>query len=214
MKILLCLLILIHTNSFAQDTYRFMFLNSRKDKAELPKEDLDRIMKGHMENIERMAKEGKLIAAGPFDGGGGIFIFKAKTDEEVMEWVKNDPGIQANRWKLELFPYAPRTGGVCSVGEPYQMVHYHFVRFIPVIEKIGNKKSQSLIKKHDAYMKKIAMSSATVTEATFGQTAGSIFISKEEINTAAIEADPAVVAGVLQVEYKKLFIAKGAFCEN
>ena len=56
----------------------FVFLNKRIDKAELPEGEVKKIMEGHMANIERLSKEGKLISAGPFDGGGGIFIFKSK----------------------------------------------------------------------------------------------------------------------------------------
>jgi uncharacterized protein YciI len=44
----------------------FVFLNSRTDKAELPEAEVKKIMDGHMANINRLAKEGKLLSAGPF----------------------------------------------------------------------------------------------------------------------------------------------------
>ncbi len=47
----------------------FVFLNKRTDKAELPEAEVKKIMDGHMANISRLAKEGKLISAGPFDAG-------------------------------------------------------------------------------------------------------------------------------------------------
>ena len=38
--------------------------------------EVKKIMEGHLANINRLAKEGKLTAAGPLDEGGGIFIFR------------------------------------------------------------------------------------------------------------------------------------------
>ncbi|HEY5823271.1 MAG TPA: YciI family protein [Cyclobacteriaceae bacterium] len=98
----------------------FVFLNKKADAAQLPKEQNDKIMEGHMANINRLAKEGKLIAAGPFDGGGGIFIFKSNSIEDVKNWLSTDPGVQANRWNTEILPYQPRYGSACTVSEPYE----------------------------------------------------------------------------------------------
>ena len=211
MRLLVVVLLMSHI-SYAQDSRIFMFLNNRPDKPELPKEEVDRIMKGHMDNINKMAAEGKLVAAGPFEGGGGIFIFNAKTNEEVMEWVKPDPGIQANRWRLEMFPFTSRTGSICKVSEPYEMVMYSFVRFSPTNKSVSEN-SNTLLQAHDEHMRKIAQMDGTVTEATFGA-GGSIYVAKNEIDKTLFEADPAVKAGLLQVEFKKLYIAKGSFCEK
>ena len=76
-KLLLPILLIICATSFAQNKFTFVFLNNKADKAVLSKEEVDKIMEGHMANINKMAKEGKLIAAGPFEGGGGIFIFNS-----------------------------------------------------------------------------------------------------------------------------------------
>ncbi len=213
MKLLVTLLLLAQI-SLAQDSRIFMFLNKRTDKAELPKEELDRIMSGHMANIEKMAKEGKLIAAGPFEGGGGIFIFNAKTNDEVMEWLKGDPGVQANRWRLEMFPYTPRAGSVCKVSEPYEMVNYSFVRYTSEVGKAEIEQAPQLFKQHDDYLKKIDPSMTLITEGIFGKLDGGILIVKGDVKKDWIENDPAVRAGVLLVDYKKLYIAKGAFCEK
>ena len=53
-----------------------------------------KFFEGHMENINRLAKEGKLVVAGPFMKNDrnyrGIFIFNCKTVEEAqkIEFVK------------------------------------------------------------------------------------------------------------------------------
>jgi uncharacterized protein YciI len=199
----------------AQSTeFTFVFLNARTDKAALPEDELKKIMDGHMANINRLAKEGKLIAAGPFDGGGGIFIFKSNSVEQVKEWLQTDPGVQANRWNVEILPYTPRVGSVCSVKEPYEMVTYQFIRFVPNIAKYTIGTLTDSFKKHDAYLKSIAKTGNIITEAIFGATEGGILIMKGEVQREVIENDPAVLEGVLEADFKTLWIAKGAFCEK
>jgi len=192
----------------------FVFLNRRTDKAELPEAEVKKIMDGHMANIERLAKEGKLIAAGPFDGGGGIFIFKSKSVDEVNEWLKTDPGVAANRWRVEVLPYFPRTGSACAVGEPYEMVTYQFIRYVPNIAKFNIQDAPELFKKHDDYLKQIIKTGNVVTEATFGDSEGGILVVKGDFQKEVIETDPAVREGLLEIEIKKLWIAKGGFCEK
>jgi uncharacterized protein YciI len=73
------------------------------DKAELAK-----LQNAHLQNIERLAKEGKLAVAGPFmddKGIEGIFIFNVKTVEEARALTETDPGIKAGVFAMELHPF-------------------------------------------------------------------------------------------------------------
>lgn len=66
------------------------------------------LQRGHLDNIGRLASEGKLVLAGPFLDGGdirGIFIFDVKTVEEARELILTDPAIQAGRLEMELRPW-------------------------------------------------------------------------------------------------------------
>ena len=66
------------------------------------------LQEAHMENIRRLAAEGKLIIAGPFPGGGelrGIYIFDVTTIDEARALTETDPAIQAGRLKMELHPW-------------------------------------------------------------------------------------------------------------
>jgi len=66
------------------------------------------IQRGHMENINRLADEGKLILAGPFLDRGelrGIFLFDVATIEEARELTETDPAIQAGRLEMDLHPW-------------------------------------------------------------------------------------------------------------
>jgi uncharacterized protein YciI len=63
------------------------------------------IQAGHMKNIERMAKEGKLVIAGPFEDDWevrGIYIFDVATIEEAQKLTATDPAIIAGRLVMEL----------------------------------------------------------------------------------------------------------------
>lgn len=216
MKSLLLLLLLLTSQlMLAQEVkYTFVFLNARTDKAELPKEELDELMRGHLANIQRLASEGKLLVAGPFDGGGGIFIFNSPSSDTVKQWLNTDPGIQANRWRLELFPYIPRVGSVCAVKEGAEMVTYTFIRYISTITKFNVQKAGETFKKHDDYLKKIVKTGNVITEGIFPNRDGGILIMKGEVDKALIEGDPSMADAVFSIEFKTLWIAKGSFCET
>lgn len=192
----------------------FVFLNKKTDKAELAEEEVKKIMDGHMANINQLAKEGKLIAAGPFDGGGGIFIFKSNSIGQVREWLKTDPGVQANRWNVEVLPYYPKFGSVCSVGEPYQMVTYQFIRYTPNVTKDNINQQTELFKKHHDYLKSQRSIVTVITEGNFAEADGGILVVDGELASEVIENDPAVLQGFLVADIKKLWIAKGSFCEK
>ncbi len=167
-------------------------------------------MEGHLANIERLAKEGKLLVAGPFDGGGGIFILNTTSTDEARLWLSTDPGIQANRWDIEILPYTPRIGAVCIAKEPYEMVNYNFIRFVEKSTAIEN--AESILKQHHEFVLALKKSGNIITEGIF-ESRGSILILKGEMNDNLFESDPAIQHGIISIERKKLWIAKGSFCE-
>ena len=203
----LILFILLQAEVHAQD-FVFVFLNKKTDKAELPEEEVKMIMDGHMANITRLAKEGKLWVAGPFDGGGGIFIFKSRSIEEVNEWLSTDPGIKAKRWDIEVFPYLPDVGSVCSVGEKFEMTNYFFVRYSPLGDM-----TKKILKEHNAYIKELGPG-ITIAGGKLGDKGESILVLKEEPGKDWLSNDPASKSNSLKPALKKLFIAKGSFCES
>ena len=204
--------VVLWVSVYGQDkTYSFIFLNKKPDAEKLPKEQLDKIMEGHLANIGRLAKEGKLLAAGPFEGGGGIFILNTTSVDEAKSWLSTDPGIQANRWNIEILSYTPRVGSVCSVSEPYEMVTYEFIRFTTIIAGSSN---TDILTKHDDYLKQLVSVGNVITEGVFGDHNGGILVMTGEIKHDALEADPAIQAGLIGFQFKQLWIAKGAFCEK
>jgi uncharacterized protein YciI len=66
--------------------------------------------RGHMNNIHRLVKEGKLIVAGPFEKNDknyrGLFILNnIKTTEEAKDLLQTDPAIKSGLLDYELFTW-------------------------------------------------------------------------------------------------------------
>jgi uncharacterized protein YciI len=207
-------LILSFQVGVSQNSHVFVFLHKRTDRPELPKEQLDKLMAGHMANINRLAKEGKLQIAGPFDGGGGIFVFNSTSMDEVKELIATDPAVKADRWKLEILPLFITTGKPTVLSEPYEMVSYQFVRFVPNIAKFNIQELPELFAKHDEYLKQLKQTGNVLSECTFGDNEGGFVIIKGELQEAVIERDPAVQEGLLQYEIKKWWTTKGSWGEK
>ena len=67
-----------------------------------------RIQAAHIANIERLAKQGKIIMAGPMGVDNdlrGIFIMDCKDSTEVEQLVKTDSAIITGRLRMEYFPW-------------------------------------------------------------------------------------------------------------
>jgi uncharacterized protein YciI len=75
-------------------------------------EETAKIQEAHLANIGRLAKEGKLILAGPFSGGDdlrGLFLFNVTTIEEARALADTDPAVQAGRLRVDLIQwYGPK----------------------------------------------------------------------------------------------------------
>jgi uncharacterized protein YciI len=70
--------------------------------------EAERLQKAHLDNILRMAREGKLLVAGPFLDGGdlrGLYVFTVGSMEEARAFGETDPAIRAGQLRLELHPW-------------------------------------------------------------------------------------------------------------
>lgn len=69
----------------------------------------DEMFKGHFANINRLAAEGKLVLAGPFDDGPngwrGMFVFAVADVEEAKKLVATDPVVINGEMTPEFHKY-------------------------------------------------------------------------------------------------------------
>jgi len=68
----------------------------------------DEMFKGHFANINRLAAEGKLALAGPFDGLNGwrgLFILAVSDIEEAKQLTATDPVISSGEMVAEYHKY-------------------------------------------------------------------------------------------------------------
>ncbi|MCS4303016.1 YciI family protein [Chryseobacterium sp. BIGb0232] len=96
-------------DQYGMKPYTIVMLTTGTAKIE-DKTKMGSLMKGHMENIGRLANEGKIVVAGPFleknkENYRGMFIFNTKSKEEAEQWVKTDPAVQAGVFSYEVFPW-------------------------------------------------------------------------------------------------------------
>lgn len=70
---------------------------------------VDSLFGGHMKNIQRLAKEGKMVVAGPLGKNDktyrGIFILNVKTEAEAKALLETDPAIKAHVLDAEIIPW-------------------------------------------------------------------------------------------------------------
>ncbi len=83
----------------------FLKRGPNRDRSE---EEAAELQRAHLDNINRLADEGKLVLAGPFGGDGdlrGIYVFDVRTVAEAEELTKSDPAIQAGSLEMELIEW-------------------------------------------------------------------------------------------------------------
>lgn len=125
---LFCLMLVYSAQLHGQDTLHFVFLNSNPDRVKLEPDAATTLQKGHLANIDRLYRKGKIRAAGPFADGGGFFIISASDSVELDTLLRSDPAIRANRFILETWPLQLLHGKLCKASEPFAMDTVAFIR--------------------------------------------------------------------------------------
>ena len=227
MKYALIFLFLISTELYSQDLVggnTFVFLNTNPDRPELPKEEVDSLQAGHMANIGRLVKERKMIAAGPFYTGGGIFIFD--TNKEDTDAVLNtDPAIAAGRFVIETIPFTMDLGKICHMWDKdeseIEMTTYFIMRFTNKFDSDGayamksNRFTLDKLKEAQRKLPEIEVLGDLNFEGNQGQV---VIFKGEEGKMKAYEeffsSHKGVQSGIMSYYLKQLYFPKGIFCEN
>jgi uncharacterized protein YciI len=94
----------LQADDYGMKTYVFVLLKTGVNKS-TDKTAKDKAFEGHMKNIQRMADNGKLAVAGPFDNGGnnrGIFILNATSFEEAKKLLEEDTAVKEKYLEPEM----------------------------------------------------------------------------------------------------------------
>jgi uncharacterized protein YciI len=88
---------------------RYVFVLLKTGPKPMPAgKERDEMFRGHFANMQRLAGEGKLVLAGPFDnvdGWRGLFIMATADIEEARRWTATDPVIASGEMVAEYHRY-------------------------------------------------------------------------------------------------------------
>jgi uncharacterized protein YciI len=94
-------------DDYGMRQYVMAFLKSGPNRSQDSLEAAN-LQRAHLDNITRLANEGKLAFAGPFMDDfevRGIYIFAVEGIEEAEALTSSDPAIKAGRLVMELHPF-------------------------------------------------------------------------------------------------------------
>jgi len=95
-------------DEYGMKSYSFVILKTGSVKVE-DAEQKQELMRGHLDNISRLADEGKLVVAGPFGKNDldyrGLFILTTSSTDEAREMLNSDPAIAAGVFDVEVIPW-------------------------------------------------------------------------------------------------------------
>ena len=95
-------------DDYGMKSYVFVILKTGSANIE-DKQQVSDLFRGHMDNINRLVADKKLIVAGPFGrnehGYRGLFILDVKTKEEAQALVESDPAVKEKLLDAELFEW-------------------------------------------------------------------------------------------------------------
>ena len=116
-------------DDYGMKKYVMAFLRSGPNRP-TEKRISDSIQMAHLRNIIRLAKEGKLLLAGPFlddQNIRGIFIFNVTTVEEARELASTDPAVKAGLLEMEFHPWYGPAALMQTVSENEKLQKKHIV---------------------------------------------------------------------------------------
>jgi uncharacterized protein YciI len=211
---------------FELDQYQFAFLKKGPKWTPESTPETQKIQEGHMANINKMARLGKLMAAGPMGDNGelrGLFVFKAASMDEAKALAAEDPAVKAGRLALEWLTWLAPKGIGIKLNEAFRqdpnvkmtMATHYFV-MLKKGEKWTAQASPELQQLQLEHLWSIRRRLDDKTYLAAGPLAGSETLagilviaaaSPEEAQKLAA-GDPMVKAGRLAIELHPWFVAK------
>jgi len=202
--------------------YYVAFLRPDPARKSLSKEEGERIQTAHMANIHKMADDGVLVSAGPFDDTphtiSGIFIFKVDSLERAREIALKDPTVVEHRNTIDVHEW----DGPAGIGDEYRRLHrldpktpenMQVHPFCMLFKGTVEDAECEVLAAHRQYVQKLRrdgkLSAAGRVNGEDGLAGLVVFraIPMEEAQQL-LKDDPAVKAGVFRVELSPLVVER------
>jgi uncharacterized protein YciI len=187
----------------------FVFLNSNPNRPELSEDSVQTLQKLHMENIMSMASEGTLVLAGPFEGGGGLFLINAPDTATVWSYLNDDAAIAAGRFVIEMYPFSKNWGSICEVADGATMKTYGFIRFRELMTDV--------IADNADQRQALGEAGTLLFSGNFESTYAGIMIlqsTPDSLLQSIASAHPGVSNGHLSAEIRQLWMSEGVLCDQ
>ena len=102
---------------FELESYQLVLLKRPAERTDYPQEKLQEIQAGHMAHLGRMAREGHMVAAGPFGDQEderlrGLALYRVGSVEEARRLAEADPAVQAGRLEVEVMTWYTEKGAL------------------------------------------------------------------------------------------------------
>jgi uncharacterized protein len=95
-------------DDYGMKMYTFVILKTGPNRI-TDRKIRDSLFAGHMANIKRLVKEGKMVIAGPFETNSqnyrGLFILDVKTKEEAKALLDTDPVLHSKLMEADIFEW-------------------------------------------------------------------------------------------------------------
>ena len=195
--------------------YYVAFLRPDPARKALSNEEGERIQAAHMANIHKMADDGVLVSAGPFEDTphtiSGIFIFKVDSLERAREIALKDPTVLEHRNTIDVHAW----DGPAGIGEEYTRLHkldpktpenMQVHPFCMLSRDQKTDAAKELLAAHGQFVEKLRkdgkLSAAGPADGD-DELAGLVVFRAIPLEEAVrlMSEDPAVRAGVFKVEY-------------
>ncbi|UQA63500.1 YciI family protein [Polyangium aurulentum] len=99
------------------EKYQLVLLRRGPRATEIPEGELEAIQKAHIAHLDKMAEEGAIVAAGPFDeqmddSFRGMCLYRVGSVDEARALAEQDPAVKAGRLRVEVMTWMTAKGYV------------------------------------------------------------------------------------------------------
>jgi uncharacterized protein YciI len=205
-------------------TYQFVMLMTGPEQAPLSPEESRRIQRAHLDHLQKLEDEGKMLLVGPIADGGplrGIAVLTVESTEEARAIFDSDPWVKMGRLQAEIHPWWAADGIMRKVDDimDHTSCYLGLLRRPAGAPDFSEEKLAALQEGHMANINKMADSGDLVIAGPMGDDGvlRGIFVFRtpeEERIREMVAQDPSIQAGRLEMDLYRWTIPSGSLPEK